>query len=179
MGKAVNDFLKPDRIVIGANDERSKKTLEQIYSPFHYPVIMTDTSTAELIKYANNSFLAMKVSFINMTANLCQAIPGSDVRTVAKGVGLDNRIGPIFLKARAGWDGSCWPKDLNALMHFGSTNDVDLPLISATLSINDSQPEKLVRLIEELLVDQKRKKIAILGLAFKPNTNDIRYAISF
>ncbi len=178
-GDAVEDFLKPDRIIVGTTDKRSRDTLEEVYSSFNCPKIFTDISSAEVIKYANNSFLAMKVSFINMIANLCQNIPGSDVNTIAMGIGLDSRIGPSFLKAGAGWGGSCWPKDLNAIKQYASTIGVDLPLIDATLNINDSQPERLIRLAEDLVGDLKGKQIAVLGLSFKPNTDDVRAAVSF
>lgn len=178
-GDAVEDFLKPDRVIIGANDKRSRSALEEVYSSFNCPKVFTDTSSAEIIKYTNNSFLAMKVSFINMIANLCQNIPGSDVNTVAMGIGLDNRIGPYFLKAGAGWGGSCWPKDLHALRQYAIEAGINLPLIDATLRVNDLQPEQLVRLAEDLIGDLKGKHIAVLGLAFKPNTDDVRAAVSF
>jgi UDPglucose 6-dehydrogenase len=177
-GEAVQDFFKPDRVIIGSNDIRSCEVLEQLYSSFDCPKLYTDISSAELIKYANNSFLAMKVSFINMMANLCQKIPSSDISVVARGIGLDNRIGPSFLRAGAGWGGSCWPKDLNALMHFGKNLGVSLPLIDVALKINDSQPDRLVQLAEELLGNLKGKRIAVLGLSFKPNTDDVRAAVS-
>jgi UDPglucose 6-dehydrogenase len=177
-GNAIEDCMNPDRIIIGANDEKSAKILEEIYQDFKSPKIITSLENAELIKYANNTFLAMKVSFINMIANLCQKIPGTDVETVAKAIGLDKRIGPHFLKAGAGWGGSCWPKDLKALIKFGEKMNTKLPLVNATLEINNEQPYKIIELAEELIGELKNKKIAILGLSFKPNTDDIRDAVS-
>ncbi|MEM3449106.1 MAG: nucleotide sugar dehydrogenase, partial [Nitrososphaerota archaeon] len=127
-GSAVEDFMKPDRIIIGTNDEKSRHILEEIYSTFDCPKLVTNMNTAELIKYANNAFLAMKVSFINMIANLCQEIPGCDVEVVAKGIGLDRRIGEQFLRAGAGWGGSCLPKDLKAIRSFSNKLGLNLPL---------------------------------------------------
>jgi UDPglucose 6-dehydrogenase len=177
-GSAIEDFMKPDRIVIGVNDEESKRILEEVYSRFDCPKIITGLATAELIKYTSNAFLAMKVSFINMIANLCQKIPGADVETVARGIGLDKRIGPQFLRAGAGWGGSCWPKDLKALMHYGEDRKVELPLIESTLRVNECQPYKMVDLAEALMGDLRGKRVAVLGLAFKPDTDDARDAVS-
>jgi UDPglucose 6-dehydrogenase len=177
-GSAIEDCMNPDRIIIGVNDEKSAEILEEIYQDFKSPKIITSLETAELIKYANNAFLAMKVSFINMIANLCQKIPGTDVETVAKAIGLDKRIGPYFLRAGAGWGGSCWPKDLKALIKFGEKMDTKLPLVNATLEVNNEQPYKMIELAEELIGELKNKRIAILGLSFKPNTDDIRDAVS-
>ncbi|NWG09041.1 MAG: UDP-glucose/GDP-mannose dehydrogenase family protein [Nitrososphaerales archaeon] len=177
-GSAIEDFMKPDRIVIGANDEKSMRVLEEIYSSFDCPKLATNINTAELMKYANNAFLAMKVSFINMMGNLCEKLPGTDVEVIAKGIGFDCRIGPLFLRAGAGWGGSCWPKDLKALANFGKNTNVRLPLIEATLEINENQPYRVIELAEELLNSLKLRKISVLGLAFKPNTDDIREAVS-
>jgi len=181
-GNAVEDTLNPDRIIIGEFDEKSGDFLEGIYREFYGqkipPIIRTTPVNAELIKYANNAFLATKVSFINMIANLCQKLPGADVEVVARGIGLDKRIGPLFLKAGAGWGGSCWPKDLKALLSFGLKIGVELPLIEATLKINDSQPYKVVELAKMALGSLRGKRVSILGLAFKPNTDDMRNAVS-
>ncbi len=177
-GEAIQDCLKPDRIVIGANDEKSIEILKEIYADFDSPKIITSLETAELIKYANNAFLAMKVSFINMIANICQKIPNVDVNDVAKAIGLDKRIGPYFLRAGPGWGGSCWPKDLKALLDFGKRINVKLPLVEATLEVNNEQPYKMIELAEELIGNLKNKRIAVLGLSFKPNTDDIREAVS-
>jgi UDPglucose 6-dehydrogenase len=177
-GTAIEDFYNPDRILIGADNERSRKKMAEAYASFNSPKIETDITTAELIKYTNNAFLAMKVSFINMMANLCQRMPGVDVNTVAFAIGLDKRIGNQFLRAGAGWGGSCWPKDLAALKSYGRDLGVELPLISATMEVNASQSSKAIALVEELIGDVRGKRIAILGLAFKPNTDDIREAVS-
>jgi UDPglucose 6-dehydrogenase len=177
-GSAIEDFMKPDRIVIGVNDDESSRALEEVYSSFNCPKIVTDLATTELIKYVSNAFLAMKVSFINMIANLCQKMPCADVEAVARGIGLDKRIGPQFLRAGAGWGGSCWPKDLKALMHYGEDRKVELPLIEATLRVNECQPHKMIDLAKELVGDLGGKRVAVLGLAFKPNTDDVRDAVS-
>jgi len=177
-GSAVEDFIKQDRVVIGTNDKRSRQMLEEVYSSFDCPKLITNLSTAELIKYTNNAFLAMKVSFINMIANLCQKAPGADVESVAQAIGFDKRIGSSFLSAGAGWGGSCWAKDLNALRSFGKRMNVELPLVNATLDINERQPYRMIELAEELIGNLEGKRVAILGLAFKPNTDDIREAVS-
>jgi len=181
-GSAVEDTFKADRIIIGEVDTRSGNILEAFYREFYGndipPVIRTTPVNAELIKYANNAFLAMKVSFINMIANLCQKFPGADVEIVAKGIGLDKRIGPLFLKAGAGWGGSCWPKDLKALRNFANRVNIDLPLVDATLKVNDEQPYILVELAKSLIGNLAGRKIAVLGLSFKPNTDDMREAVS-
>lgn len=181
-GSAVEDTFKPDRIIIGESDKKSGDFLEAFYREFYDkdfpPIIRTNLINAELIKYVNNAFLAMKVSFINMIANLCQEIPDADIEIVAKGIGLDKRIGPLFLKAGGGWGGSCWPKDLKALLNFSIKNNVELPLVESTLKINEAQPYNLIDLAKELIGELNGKRVAVLGLAFKPNTDDMRYAIS-
>jgi UDPglucose 6-dehydrogenase len=181
-GNAVEDTFKPDRIIIGEVDKRSGDFLEEIYREFYGddlpPIIRTTPVNAELIKYANNSFLAMKVSFINMIANLCQKIPGADVEIVARGIGLDRRIGPLFLKAGAGWGGSCFKKDLEALLDYAIKNCVELPLVEATLKVNRSQPYRVVELARELIGDFRGRRVSVLGLAFKPGTDDMRDAVS-
>ena len=177
-GSAVEDFMTPDRIVIGVSDEKSKVELERIYSGFSCPKLVTNIRTAELIKYVNNAFLAAKVSFINMIANLCQKIPNCDVTAVAEGIGLDKRIGKHFLRAGAGWGGSCWLKDLNALTNFARKNGLTLPLIDATLQVNDMQPFVMVELARQLIGKLSNRRVVVLGLAFKPNTDDMREAIS-
>ena len=181
-GNAVEDTFKPDRIIIGEVDRRSGDLLEEIYREFYGselpPIIRTTPVNAELIKYANNAFLAMKISFINMIANLCQKIAGADVEVVARGIGLDKRIGPLFLKAGAGWGGSCFRKDLEALLDYAIKNGVDLPLIEATLKVNRAQPYKVVELARELIGGLSGRRISVLGLAFKPGTDDMRDAVS-
>lgn len=181
-GNAVEDTLNPDRIIIGEVNEKSGDALEELYRYFYCDnvpaIIRTTPVNAELIKYANNAFLAMKVSFINMIANLCQKIPGADVEVIAKGIGLDKRIGPLFLKAGAGWGGSCWPKDLKALLSFSLRNEIELPLVEATLKINEKQPYKVIELAREFIGKFEGKRISVLGLAFKPGTDDMREAVS-
>jgi UDPglucose 6-dehydrogenase len=181
-GAALNGVLNPDRIIIGEYDKKSGDLLESLYKDFYRenipPIIRTNLQNAELIKYANNAFLAMKVSYINQIANLCQRIPGADVEVVAKGIGLDKRIGPLFLKAGLGWGGSCFPKDLRALLKFSRLKGTALPLTEATIHVNETQPLKAVNMAEKLLGDLKAKKVAILGLAFKPETDDVREAVS-
>jgi len=181
-GSAVEDTFNPDRIVIGEYDERSGERLVKLYQEFYGentpPIIRTSLVNAELIKYVSNAFLAMKVSFINMVANLCERIPGADVEVVARGIGMDKRIGPYFLKAGLGFGGSCFPKDLKALLAYARKIGVDLPLVEMTLKINEDQPLKAVQMAKELLGDLKGRRIAILGLAFKPNTDDMRNAVS-
>jgi nucleotide sugar dehydrogenase len=181
-GSAVEDTFKPDRIIIGEVDKRSGDFLEGIYRGFYGdglpPIIRTTPVNAELIKYANNAFLAMKVSFINMIANLCQKIPGADVEVVARGIGLDKRIGSLFLKAGAGWGGSCFRKDIEALINFSRKMGVDLPIVEATLKVNETQPFKVVELAKELVGSLENRRISVLGLSFKPDTDDMRYAVS-
>ena len=179
-GNAVYDSESPDRIVIGGQVDDIER-LEMFYREFYgqsHHVIKTTYENAELTKYANNSFLAMKVSFINMIANLCQKTTGGDVEDVAKGIGLDKRIGSLFLMAGLGWGGSCFPKDLKAIAAYGKTINVKTTLIDAAISVNDEQPLKAVEMAEKLSGDLRGKRVAILGLAFKPNTDDIREAVS-
>ncbi len=181
-GSAVKDMLKPDRIVIGQFDDKSGDVLEDFYHqlyPAEMPrLIRTNLANAELIKYANNSFLAAKISFMNSIANLCEKIRGGDVEVIAEGIGLDPRVSPLFLKAGLGWGGSCFPKDLRAILAFARDLVVDLPMIEAALRINERQPIFAVDKAKKALGGLKDKQIAILGLAFKPNTDDIREAVS-
>jgi UDPglucose 6-dehydrogenase len=180
-GNAVEDTLKPDRIVIGEVDELSGNTLEALYRKFYShlpPVLRTSSINAEIIKYASNAFLATKVSFINQIASLCQTIPTADVETVAKGIGMDRRIGPHFLKAGLGWGGSCFPKDLKALTKFAESNSIKLGLIEEVIQVNEHQPLKAVELADRLLGGLRNRQIAILGLSFKPGSDDMRGAVS-
>jgi len=176
-GSAVRDTFKPDRIVIGEFDKRSGDALEELYRDFYGeelpPIIRTTPVNAELIKYSNNAFLAMKVSFINMIANICQKLEGADVTVVAEAIGMDKRIGPLFLKAGPGWGGPCLGKDIMALKRFSESIGVTTPLIDATIKINKQQPMKLVELAEKHLGSLKGKRIAVLGLSFKPDTDDV------
>ena len=181
-GAALHDTLNPDRIVIGEYDKRSGDVLESLYRNFYGkkppPIIRTNLETAELIKYTNNAFLATKISFINSIANICERIPGVDVTTVAEAVGLDRRIGPSFLNAGIGYGGSCFPKDVKALIAYSRTLAYSPELLIAVERINETQPYRAVKLCKGFLGDLKGKRIAILGLSFKPNTDDMREARS-
>jgi len=181
-GSALEDTLNPDRIVIGEHDKKSGDTLESLYRDFYAektpPTIRTNLSTAELIKYANNAFLATKVSFINTIANICEKVSGADVTEVAKAIGLDRRIGPLFLNAGLGYGGSCFPKDVKALIAYSRKLGYSPQLLDTVENINETQPLKGVQLCKDFLGDLKGKHIAILGLSFKPNTDDMREARS-
>jgi UDPglucose 6-dehydrogenase len=179
-GSAIHDTLEPDRIVIGEYDKKSGDILENLYkesfaekSP---PSIRTTLATAELIKYASNSLLATKISFINMIANICEQISGVDVTTVAHAMGLDKRIGPYFMNAGIGYGGSCFPKDVKALIAYARSLNSETQLLESVEAVNEAQPLRAVQLCHEQLDTIKGKKIAILGLAFKPNTDDMREA---
>lgn len=176
-GCAVKDFLESDRIVIGVESEFAKEKMKQLYFPLNVELLFTDIKTAELIKYASNTFLAVKISFINEIANLCEKL-GADVRLVSKGMGLDKRIGKEFLKAGVGYGGSCFPKDVMALIYTAKEKGIDLKIANAAEEVNDLQKKLIVIKAEKLLGNLKGKKIALLGLAFKPNTDDIREAAS-
>ena len=179
-GAAIHDTLNPDRIVIGEHDKKSGDVLETLYRDFYGeempPLIRTNLPTAELIKYASNAFLATKISFINTIANICEKTPGIDVTTVAKGIGLDKRIGPSFLNAGIGYGGSCFPKDVKALIVHSKELGYTPKLLEAVENVNKTQPLKVVQFCKELLGNLKGKRIAILGLAFKPDTDDMREA---
>ena len=172
-GSAVQDFLRPDRVVLGVESERARILLEALYASFDCPVFVTDTNTVELIKHASNSFLAMRVSFINMIADLCEAT-GADVGKVAKGIGLDPRIGQAYLEAGLGYGGYCLPKDVRAFVHIGEQLGVDLSLLKAVERINNARIGRMVEKVTKALWIVKDKKIGVLGLAFKPGTDDIR-----
>ncbi len=177
-GQAVQDTLKPSRIVIGPVDQLSRRQVLRFYRKFYGnqlpPVVETSPETAEMIKYASNAFLAAKISFINLIARLCEKIPGSDVNDVAKGMGLDPRIGPLFLQAGPGFGGSCFPKDVQALVRYAKNMGLDTSLLESILAINETQPDNVVSQAEKMLGDVKGKNIAVLGLAFNPNTDDVR-----
>jgi UDPglucose 6-dehydrogenase len=182
-GSAVIDTMSPDRIVIGEFDKRSGDSLEGLYYSFYGadkmpPLIRTSMENAELTKYANNAFLAMKVSYINEIAQMCERISGADVTVVAKGIGLDKRIGERFLNAGLGWGGSCFPKDVKALIAFSKSIGYNPLIVSGTLEVNEKQPLAAVEMAKKALGDLKGKRIAVLGLAFKPDTDDIREAVS-
>lgn len=177
-GVAINDFLHPDRIVIGVNSERARNLMLEIYKPLSkYPILVCDVKSAELIKHASNSFLSTKISFINAVANICEKT-GADVELVAKGMGLDKRIGPDFLKAGIGFGGFCFPKDLEAFYWISKKVGYDFELLKEVKKINEAQKEWMVKKIEEELWNIGGKVISILGLAFKPKTDDMRFAPS-
>jgi len=177
-GRALHDIFNPDRIIIGAIDEKSRELLLDIYKRFHGesmpPVLITSPINAELIKYASNVFLATKISFINMISQLCQRLPNADVKVVADGIGMDKRIGREFLDAGLGWGGSCFPKDVKAFLKFGEEMGLRLKLVESIIEINESQIENAVKLAKELVGGLNGKRISILGLAFKPGTDDVR-----
>lgn len=174
-GSAVDDFLNPDRIVIGVENKRAEELLLEIYKPIKAPILITDLASAELIKHASNAFLAMKISFINAIAIICEK-SGADVEMVAKGMGLDKRIGPHFLRAGVGYGGFCFPKDLAAFIKIAEELGYDFRLLKEIANINEKQKEYFVKKIESVLWNLKDKNIGILGLSFKPNTDDIRFA---
>ncbi|MCS3918908.1 UDP-glucose/GDP-mannose dehydrogenase family protein [Fervidibacter sacchari] len=176
-GTAVHDFFHPDRIVIGVESERAKEWLLELYRPLNAPIVVTDLNTAEIIKHAANSFLALKISFINMVADLCEAT-GADVVKVAEGIGLDPRIGKHFLQAGLGFGGYCLPKDLKAFIHIAEEHNVDFSLLKEVERINEARVDRFVRKVQKALWVLKDKTLAIWGLAFKPNTDDIREAPS-
>jgi UDPglucose 6-dehydrogenase len=172
-GSAMLDSLHPDRVVIGCSDDRTFGSLETLLSPMGSKVLRTDTTTAEMIKYASNSFLATKISFANEVSRLCEAV-GIDVYDVMEGVGLDKRISPHFLRAGVGFGGSCFPKDVSALVHLAKELEVETPIMKGALRNNDIQPVHLVEVAERICGALKGKKVGVLGLAFKPDTDDIR-----
>ena len=176
-GAAVRDFLTPDRIVIGAGSDRAADVMKEIYRPLFVnetPFIITDVPTAETIKYASNAFLAVKISYINELANLCDAT-GADVHVVTRAMGLDGRISPKFLHPGPGFGGSCFPKDTRALIHSARANSVEMKVVEAAADANDAQVGVVFRKLAKLAGDDlSGKRIAVLGLAFKANTDDIR-----
>ena len=180
-GAGIADFKHPDRIVVGAEDERAEHCLKEIYRPLFLnraPILITGRRTAELTKYAANAFLAVKISFINEIADLCEAVD-ADVQDVARGIGLDNRIGPKFLHAGPGYGGSCFPKDTVALLQTADSVGVEQRIVATTVAVNDDRKNRMVERISRALGgDVRDKRVAILGLAFKPNTDDMREAPS-
>lgn len=192
-GSAIGDTLYPDRIVIGAPSPEAVSKLRELYAPLldqsfeapsisprpegmrSVPLVTTDLASAEMIKYAANAFLATKISFINEVANLCEKV-GADVTQVAKGIGLDTRIGSRFLNAGAGWGGSCFGKDVSALISIGREYQYEMEILQATVSVNQHQRQRLIQKLQEALKILKGKTVGLLGLAFKPNTDDLREA---
>lgn len=170
-GSAVEDFLHPDRIVIGTDSERAAGVMSELYSPIRAPLMITDPASAEMIKYASNCFLATKVSFINAIANICSSV-NADVKEVALGMGYDRRIGFEFLRAGPGFGGSCFPKDSRAMLTIAKENGYDFQLLQGVLDVNTKQQSIIVDWINKLL--GKKSRVGIVGLAFKPNTDDMR-----
>jgi len=173
-GSAVYDAIHPDRVIVGSRDKNAGDVVEEVYSFTKAPVIRTTPEVAELIKYAANAFLAVKLSFINEIANLCEKIEGCDVEVVARGIGLDKRIGLNYLKAGLGYGGSCLPKDTKALTYFARQLGEPLVIVEAAMRVNEERIPRVVKRAEELVGDLRGKTICVLGLAFKENTDDIR-----
>jgi UDPglucose 6-dehydrogenase len=181
-GAAINDFKRPDRIVVGTDDEEARQVLRDVYRPLSLnqasPIVFTGRRTAELIKYAANAFLAVKITFINEIADLCESI-GAEVQQVARGIGMDNRIGAKFLHAGPGYGGSCFPKDTLALLKTAGDADTPLRIVEATVQVNENRKRAMGRkVIKAMGGDARDKTVAILGLTFKPNTDDMREAPS-
>ena len=174
-GTAIQDFMKPDRVVLGVESERAKKLLVELYKPMKAPIVITDINSAELIKHASNSFLSMKISFINAVSQVCERA-GADVERVAEGMGLDPRIGRSFLSAGVGYGGFCFPKDVEAFIKISEQIGYDFELLKAVRNINEHQKRSFAQKIHKALWVVKGKTIGVLGLAFKPNTDDMRYA---
>jgi UDPglucose 6-dehydrogenase len=179
-GAAINDFMRPDRVVIGCRDEEGIEILKDLYRPLYLietPFVITNPESAEMIKYASNAFLATKISFINEIANLCDLL-GADVRDVAKGMGMDKRIGGKFLHPGPGFGGSCFPKDVKALAALARSNNYEMKLTDAVLEVNERQTASIIDRIKRAVPDLSGKTVAVLGLSFKPETDDMREAPS-
>jgi UDPglucose 6-dehydrogenase len=174
-GSAINDFMDPDRIVLGSLDTEAANRVAQLYLSLRSTIVITDLRTAEMIKYASNAFLATRISFINEIANICEEL-GADVREVARGMGYDKRIGHAFLDAGLGWGGSCFPKDVKALAHMAVLHGTHPQLLHAVMDINRNQRRRVVMRLRKQLDGLSDKVIGVLGLSFKPNTDDIRDA---
>ncbi len=172
-GSAIRDFMHPDRIVLGVSSERSERLLRDLYAPFQCPVLVTDLTTAELIKHASNAFLALKISYINAVANLCERV-GADVQRVAEGMGHDRRIGRAFLDPGVGYGGSCFPKDVAAFIRIAREAGYEFRLLEEVARINDGQLDLLMRHLKDGLWVLTNRTIAVLGLAYKANTDDVR-----
>src|SRR5215213_2500784 len=176
-GSAVKDFLQPDRVVIGDHGDWAGDAVEALYAPLEAPIVRTDVKSAEMVKLASNAFLATKISFINEIANVCEET-GADVVEVARGMGLDDRIGPKFLQAGIGFGGSCFPKDVTALKQLAGNSGYHFQLLNAVIEVNELQKRRVIAKLQKHLGKLVDKKIALLGLAFKPNTDDMREASS-
>ena len=177
-GSAIGDFMNPHRTVLGSQDQEAAEKVAHLHLPLRAPIVITNLRTAEMIKYASNAFLATKISFINEVADICEAL-GADVKEVAVGMGYDKRIGPMFLDAGLGWGGSCFPKDVKALAFMAEEQGLDPVILNKTLDVNYQRRDDVVNHVIEMLGgDVKGKTIGLLGLAFKPNTDDMRDAPS-
>jgi len=177
-GSAVGDFMRPDRVVVGAESARARALMQQVYQPLYLletPIVSTSLESAEMIKYASNSFLATKISFINEMAHICE-LTGANVDDVARGMGLDGRIGKKFLHAGIGYGGSCLPKDVSSLIHVAQEHGYDAPLIRAAHTINHGLVDRAMEKLKQRVGDLSGKQVGLLGLAFKPNTDDLREA---
>ncbi|HIP89500.1 MAG TPA: UDP-glucose/GDP-mannose dehydrogenase family protein [Thermococcus paralvinellae] len=172
-GVALRDFLNPDRIVLGVRDDRTRQILERLYKPIKAPKLFVDIKTAEMIKYASNAFLATKISFANEIGNICKKL-GIDSWEVFKGVGLDHRISPHFFRTGIGWGGSCFPKDVKALIRKAEELGEEPLILKAVVEVNEKQPLKLIELLKKHVPKLNGKTVGVLGLAFKPNTDDVR-----
>ncbi len=176
-GSAIEDFMHPDRIVIGVKSKKASDILTELYKPLKAPIVVTDIRSAELIKHASNSFLATKISFINAVSDICDMV-GADISEVARGIGLDRRIGKEFLNAGIGFGGSCFPKDLSAFVRIAEKVGYDFGMLKEVQKVNEYQKRLLIKKIEGLLWNLSKKTIGILGLSFKPDTDDLRQAPS-
>ena len=179
-GEAVNDFMMPDRIVIGVDNGKAKEVMLALYRPVERtgkPIMVTDVKSSELIKYASNAMLATRISFMNELSHLCEKV-GADVKVIAKGIGLDNRIGPRFLQAGIGYGGSCFPKDVRALIEIMKENGCSANLLASVEGVNEAQKRSLLPKIQKLVPGLKGRKVAVWGLSFKPKTDDMREAPS-
>ena len=176
-GSAIEDFMNPDRVVVGVKSKRAGDLLTELYKPLNAPIVVTDIKSAEIIKHASNSFLATKISFINSVANICDKV-GADVVDVARGMGLDKRISKDFLSAGIGFGGSCFPKDLAAFVHIAEKNGYDFGILKEVQRVNKYQKRSVIKKIEEVLWNLPKKTVGVLGLAFKPGTDDLREAPS-
>jgi len=176
-GSAINDFMNPDRVVIGAKKKEAANQVAEIFKPLKTSIVITDLRSAEMIKYASNSFLATKISFINEIANICERV-GADVKTVAEVMGMDKRIGGRFLDAGAGFGGSCFPKDVAALINIAKSEDYEPSILNAVVEVNKTQRKLVMNKIKKMLGTIEGRTIGVLGIAFKPNTDDIREAVA-
>lgn len=172
-GSAIEDFMNPDRVVVGVKSKRAADILTELYKPLNAPIVVTDIKSAEIIKHASNSFLATKISFINSVANICDKV-GADVVDVARGMGLDKRISKDFLSAGIGFGGSCFPKDLAAFVHIAQRSGYDFGILKEVQRVNKHQKRAVIKRIEELLWNLPKKTVGVLGLSFKPGTDDLR-----